>query len=87
MGLSDFHQIVVTILKMHLPNSQSKVIAYRDYKNFGNSCFSEELLSEIKKLGPLNKNINIFQSVCVEVLAKFSPDKQKYISKSSKFYG
>ena len=64
---------------MYLPNNQPKVITYRDYKNFDNSRFSEELLSEIKKLGPLNKNISIFHNVCIEVLEKYSPGKQKYI--------
>ena len=78
MALSDFHKLVVTILKMYLPNNQPKVITYRDYKNFDNSRFSEELLPVIKKLGPLNKNISIFQNVCIEVLEKYAPEKQKY---------
>ena len=78
MGLSDFHKLVVRILKMYLPNNQLKVITYRDYKNFDNSRFSEELLPVIKKLGPLNKNISIFQNVCIEVLEKYAPEKQKY---------
>ena len=42
-GLSDFHKLAVTILKMYLP----KVITYRDFKNFDNSRFSEGLLSEL----------------------------------------
>ena len=79
MGLSDFHKLVVTILKMYLPNNQPKVITYRDYKNFDNSRFSEELLYEIKKLGPLNKNINIFHNICFAVLEKYAPEKRKYI--------
>ena len=78
MALSDFHKLVVTILKMYLPNNQPKVITYRDYKNFDNSRFSEELLPVIKKLGPLNKNISIFQNACIEVLEKYAPEKQKY---------
>ena len=64
---------------MYLPNNQPKVITYRDYKNFDNSHFSEELLSEIKKLGPLNKNISIFHNVCIEVLEKYAPETRKYI--------
>ena len=48
-------------------------------KNFENNRFSEELLSEIKKLGPLNKNISIFRTACIEVLEKYAPEKQKYI--------
>ena len=78
-GLSNFHKLVVTILKMCLSNNQPNVISYRDDKNFDNSRFSEELLSEIKKLGPLNKNISIFHNVCIEVLEKYASEKQKYI--------
>ena len=69
----------MTILKIYLPNNQPKVITCRGYKNFDNSRFSEELLSEIKKLGPLNKNISIFHNVCIEVLEKYALEKQKYI--------
>ena len=79
IGLSDFYKLEVTISKMHLPNNQPKVITYRDYKNFDNSRFSEELLCEIKKVGPLNKNISIFHNVCIEALEKYAPEKQKYI--------
>ena len=78
MALSDFHKLVVTILKMYLPNNQPKVITYRDYKNFDNSRFSEELLPVIKKLGPLNKNVSVFQNVCIEILEKYASEKQKY---------
>ena len=64
---------------MYLPNNQPKVVTYRDYKNFDDSRFSEEVLSDIKKLGSLNKNISIFHNVCIEVLDKYAPEKQKYI--------
>ena len=37
------------------------------------------LLSEIRKLGPLNKNIKIFHNVCIEVLEKYASEKRKYI--------
>ena len=76
-GLSNFHKLEVTILKMYLPNNQPKINTYRDYKNFDNSRFSEELLSEIKKLGPLNKNISIFYNICIAVLEKYAPEKRK----------
>ena len=31
------------------------------------------------KLGPLNKKISIFHNVCIKVLEKYAPVKQKYI--------
>ena len=58
-------------------------MSYQVYKNFDSSRFSEELLSEIKKLGPLNKNINIFHNVCIEVLEKYASQKQKYINRAN----
>ena len=78
-GLSDFHKLVVTILKMYLPNNPPNVITFRDYKNFDNSRFSEELLSEIKKRRSLNKNTSIFHNVCIKFLEKHTPEKEKYI--------
>ena len=112
---------------MYLQNNQPKVITYRDYENFDNSRFSEELQSdrssrlqvfcskgvfsnfnfikketltqvfscefckiskntsddcfwsEIENIGPLNKNISIFHNVCIEVLERYGPEKQKCI--------
>ena len=58
---------------MYLPNNLPNVMSYRHYKNFDNSRFSEELLAEIKKPGPLNKNISIFHPICIEVLEKYAP--------------
>ena len=77
--LSDFHESVFTILKMYLPNNHPTIITHRDYKSFDNGRFCKELLSEIKELGLLNKNKSIFHNVCIEVLEKNAPDKQKYI--------
>ena len=34
-SLYDFHKLIITVLKMYLPNNQPKVITYRDYKNIG----------------------------------------------------
>ena len=79
--IKNFLKLVVTILKMHFPSNQPKVITYRDYKNFDNNRFSEELLSGIRKIGPLNKNISIFHNVCIEILEEYAPEKL------SKFYG
>ena len=42
-GLSDFHQLVVTVLKSTLINDQPKEIIYRDYKKFDISCFNKSL--------------------------------------------
>ena len=58
--LSDFYRLVVTVLKMYLPNEQPKIITYREYKIFDNKCFLEVSLFELDKLGSLTKNIEMF---------------------------
>ena len=33
-GLSDFHKLMLTVLKTSITKSKSQIITYRDYKNF-----------------------------------------------------
>ena len=42
-GLSDFHKLVVSVLKSYFKTEDPKVIIYRDYKYFDNEMFSNEL--------------------------------------------
>ena len=64
---------------MYLPNNQSKIVTNRGKINFNESCFSEELLSEIEQFVPLNKNITIFDNVCISFFERYTHEKQKYI--------
>ena len=43
-GLSDFHKLVVTVMKTTYKKSQPKIITYRSYKYFNNDSFREALL-------------------------------------------
>ena len=43
-GLSDYHGLVLTVMKSHLPRLKPKVIKYRSYKNF----VPENFLSDVK---------------------------------------
>ena len=48
-GLSDFHKMVVTVLKTTFPKAKPKIIYYRDYKKFNLQEFRKELRNELKK--------------------------------------
>ena len=41
-GLSDFHNIVVTVLKSTFPKSPPKIVTYRSYKNFSNDLLRDD---------------------------------------------
>ena len=43
MGLSDFPKLIVTVLKVKHEKVPSKIIHYRDYKNFDWRRFFEKL--------------------------------------------
>ena len=44
--LSDFHKMVVTVLRSFLNKLGSKIIQYGDYKKFSNDAFRSELVIE-----------------------------------------
>ena len=42
-GISDFHKLVVTVLKTFYKKQRPKIINYRNYENFGNGNFRQDL--------------------------------------------
>ena len=63
---------------MLLKKKDSKVIIYRDYKYFDNEMFSNELENELRKIGSLTLNYDIFKNVCMDAINKHAPLKRKY---------
>ena len=43
-GLSDFHKLTLTVLKIHYKKQKPLVVTYRDYKNLSHESFRSELL-------------------------------------------
>ena len=78
-GLSDFHKLVVSVLKSHFKKEDPKIIIYRDYKYFDNEMFSNGLENELSKIGSLTLNYDIFKNACMDVINKHAPLKRKYI--------
>ena len=46
-GLSDFHKMIVTVMKSYFHKKESKTIKYRDYSNFCNEEYSQHILNEM----------------------------------------
>ena len=45
-GLSDFHEMRVTVIKTYSEKLQPRVVNYRDYRYLENDRFRTDLLSE-----------------------------------------
>ena len=78
-GLSDFHKMVITILKLHYKKQKPKIIQYRKYKNFSNDSFKSDLNNELLNYNLKNIEYSTFHKICLKVLNKHAPIKQKYI--------
>ena len=81
-GLSDFHKMVVTVLKTTFPKAKPKIIYYRDYKKFNLQEFRKELRNELKKTVVLG--YAHFEHIFLEVLEKHAPMKQKVVRANDK---
>ena len=78
-GISDFHKLVVTVLKTFYKKQRPKIIHYRNYKNFENDNFREDLKRELLKFDITNAPLSKFNDTVLSVLDKHAPKKLKYI--------
>ena len=80
-GLSDFHKMVVTVMKTSYRKSQPKIIHYRNYKNFSNDTFRDSL----QKIFPQNlgnscdQDVDDFLISCNKILDQYAPGKKEYV--------
>ena len=75
--LSDFHTLVVTVLKLYFPKQKPNIQTFRDYKRFPNDLFRSKLDFELSKLDVCNLEFENFSSIFIEVLNKHALMKKK----------
>ena len=67
-GLSDFHKMNITVLKMFYSKQKHETVFFRNYKKFDNSAFKEALNRELLKYDLNNIKYDTFQEIIVSVL-------------------
>ena len=84
-GLSDFHRMTISVLKMHFRKLPPKIINYRDFKKFDNERFMFSLHSTLsEEQFDYSKDPDKFYEVCQNVLNDHAPRKKKYIRGNNK---
>ena len=78
-GLSDFHEMILTVLKTTIVKAKSNQIIYRDYKNFDHQVFKDDLTSNLKVDVQNKSNFLKFQSTFLDVLDKHPPVKKRNV--------
>ena len=84
IGLSDFHKMVLTVMKSTFPKAKPKVIQYRDYKNFISQNFRMEI--KVRLQNEVVATYSKFEEVFLEVLNKHAPLKNKIVRANEKPY-
>ena len=78
-GISDFHKMVVTVMKTYYKKQKARTIQYRNFKHFHEQSFNFELNNELTKIDINNAESKEFNETFLKVLDKHAPRKQEYI--------
>ena len=81
-GLSDFHNLIIIIMKTKHESFPLKIVNYRDHKNFDTKVFKNRLKLTLKNTTSFEE----LQETFMDLSNKFAPLKCKYLrANHSKF--
>ena len=75
-GLSDFHKIVITVMKMSFKKQSPIERHYTDYKSFDRTRIKDNLNEKLSECIP---NYGSFKTAFIEVLNKHAPLRKKFL--------
>ena len=78
-GLSDHHKMTITVLRMYVKKQVPTFIKYRDYKNFDNLRFHNELRQKLQEVNTTNICYDTFENIFMDLLNANAKIKKKYI--------
>ena len=79
VGISDFHEMIVTVLKTTIVKAKPRQILYRDYKNFTKLVFNKNLASKLNATTDSRTDFKQFPQIFLEELEKQAPIKKKMV--------
>ena len=78
-GLSDFHAMIVTVLKDGYRKKGPKIINYRNYPKFCAEDFRKDLCDQFSSELQDNEDYGAFDTVVTDALNRHAPLKTKYL--------
>ena len=79
IGLSDFHSMIVTVVKSSFIKRGPRIITYRDYSKFDPLRFKEDLREQLGKKSSCRENFEDFNATVLSMLDKHAPIKKKSV--------
>ena len=83
-GISDFHKLVLTVLKINFTKSKPKETIYKDYKNFDSFLFNDEI-KNVLDLDKIN-SYAMFEELLLKVVYKHAPVNKKFVRANNAKY-
>ena len=77
-GLSDFHIISLTVMKLFLKKRGPKIVRYRNYRNFDNKLFINEVKNSVEQENQ-TLEFRSFKKKADNILQKHAPLKKLYV--------
>ena len=78
-GLSDFHRLTVTAMKINFQKQAPKILYCRNYNRFNDESFRIDLIQELSTQGFHNVQCNDFEDIIISALNRYAPLKKRYI--------
>ena len=80
-GLSDFHKMTLTVMKVFYKKQKPTIITCLSYKNLSNEVFMVDVQNRISQVTSENNDLefDIFNAVFNEAIQKEAPIKQRYV--------
>ena len=85
-ALSEFHKLVVTVLKSTFPKPPSKIITYRSYKDFSNDLLRDNFKNYLLSMQNMTlefTSVTRFTRICLETRNKHAPIKKNIIAETT----
>ena len=83
-GLSDFHKLVVSTMKLSYKKRPPRMIKYRDYKYFSNEHFKNSLYEKLTNNTELD--YNGFEEIVLNLLSSQAPFKKRMVRANQRVF-
>ena len=80
-GLTDFHKMTLTVIKVFYKKQKSNVVAYRNYKHLSNEAFIFDVKNSIIQMTSENNGLEFdhFKAAHDEAIQRHAPITKRYV--------
>ena len=80
-GLSDFHKITLTVMKVFYKKQKTNIVTYRNYKHFSNEAFMFDVKNSIIQMTSESNDLefNRFKTALDKAIQRHAPIKKRYV--------